>query len=336
MLSRVADSLYWLSRYIERAENLARLVDVNANQVLNLRAVSGVDPWQAVLYATGSEVAHTKACKEAGKKLDVGRFIALESGYPDSIRSCLANARENARMVRDQIAEEMWLELNRAYLFIQSERADEEWKQDQEAFYHRIIEFSLLFQGLTDATVLHDEGWRFTQLGKFIERADKTSRILDMLTYGPEPDRAQCTAVLRSCSALSAFRQEFRGEATLWNVTAFLMFSQSFPRSIRFCLRRLDEVLHSISGVPAGAFSNEAERRTGSLLAKLNFAGLDDVRQSGGLHEYIDQLQVQFNDIGQRIYDTYVKLPFEQVNVDRMESQLQRQQQHQQQQQQQS
>lgn len=313
MLSRVAQSLYWLSRYIERAENLARLVDVNRHQALEAPRGSSAevteDPWMAVLYATGSQPAFTDP-KKKDKDLDLGRFITLEPTYPDSIRGCLAQARENARMVRDQISEEMWLELNRSYLFFQSSEAEYEWSIDAESLHQRVIEFSLLFQGLTDSTIHHAEGWQFIKLGKYLERADKTSRILDILTFLTEPASSQCAAVLRSCSALSAFREEYRGDITLEKVASFLLFSQKFPRSVRFCLRSMDELLHAISGEPLGSYSNEAERLTGSILANYNFISMDEVMRIG-LHEFIDELQVKLNEIGQCIFETYVLLPFE-------------------------
>ena len=319
MLSRVAESLYWLSRYIERAENLARLVDVNRQHLLDSHRqghMSASDAWRPVLLATCADSAYDTICKDTDTPPDVGRFITLENRYPDSIRQCIAAARENARMVRDQISEEMWLELNGIHLLLQSSEADELWMSDAQEFYQKIIDFSLLFQGLTDATILHDEGWQFVQLGKFLERADKTSRILDILTFWNEADRYQCSTVLSSCSASSAFRAEFRGETTLANVAAFLLFSQAFPRSVRSCLRHVDHALHAISGVPTGTFSNEAERLTGSLLARINFSGIDEVFNKD-LHAYIDELQGHLNEIGQRLRETYVLLPASLRNVTR-------------------
>ncbi|MCB1077590.1 MAG: alpha-E domain-containing protein [Verrucomicrobiae bacterium] len=333
MLSRVADSLYWLSRYLERAENLARLVDVNRHDALDFIASEDNDRlWKPLLYATCTENAFAEARKiKAPHSSEVGGFIMFSQANHDSIRQCIAVARENARMVRDQISEEMWLELNSIHLFMQSSDAEDLWRRQPEALCREVIKFSLLFQGLTDATIVHDEGWQFVQLGKFIERADKTSRILDILTYFTEPERTELASVLRSCSGFSAFRAEFRGDVTLPNVMAFLLFSQSFPRSVRFCVRRLDGVLHAISGVPIGAFSNEAERLTGSVLAQLNFSSVDTVWQNG-LHDYIDDLQQRLNDIGQRVFETYVLLPSEIRNVaraDGLHMQLQWQQQQQ-------
>ena len=334
MLSRVADSLYWLVRYIERAENLARLVDVNAYDALEAGHVENDEIWRPVLNATCAEEAYREARERAGGELDVLYFITLSAENPDSIRECIGQARENARMVRDQISEEMWLELNSFHLFLRSPGAERLWRAEPEAFFRKVVKFCLLFEGLIEATLLHDEGWQFIQIGKLLERADKTSRVLDMLACSGSPDRARLGSALRSCSGLSAFRSEYRGDVTLPNVVSFLLFSQSFPRSVRFCLRQLDGVLHGLSGMPAGTFSNEAERLTGSVLAQLSFSSLDSV-WAAGLHEYVDALQIQFNSIGQQVFETYVLLPSEIQNLAQVDSLHLRRHQHFQQQQQQ-
>lgn len=320
MLSRVADSLYWLSRYIERAENLARLIDVTRRDSLEVRGTASEDAtWRPILYAADLEEAYDIAAESSDNESDVGYFITLSASNPDSIRRCIAFARENARVVRDQISEEMWVELNGIHLYLKSPQAEQDYQHDPERLFRKIIRFSVVFQGLTESTILHDEGWQFARLGQFIERADKTSRILDTLTFTKdEPERSELHSVLRACSGFAAFRKEYVDGATFLNVASFLLFSQAFPRSVRFCLRRLDETLHSISGVAPGAFSNEAERLTGSALAHINFSSLDDVWKRG-LHESIDDLQVRLNDIGQQLFETYVHLPFEIRNVTRTE-----------------
>jgi uncharacterized alpha-E superfamily protein len=302
MLSRVANSLYWLSRYLERAENLARLVEVNRYDSLdNIRG----DTWRPLLYATCMEGAYTESGEE-----DVGWFITFSEKNPDSIRQCVAQARENARMVRDQISEEIWRELNRFHLFIRSDDAVQLWQNQPESFHRRTIEFCMLLSGLINATVLHDQGWRFMQVGKYLERADKTTRVLDMLAYQGEPDRSKLASALKSCSAFNAFQAKHRSGTTLDNTMSFLLFSASFPRSVRFCLQQLDVQLHAISGSPTGSFSNEAERLTGSTLAQLNFSSIVNALQVG-YHNYIDSLQQQFNDIGQHVFETYILLPLE-------------------------
>ena len=302
MLSRVANSLYWLSRYIERAENLARLVEVNRYESLEN---SDPNPWRPLLYTTCTEDSFNES-----EESDVGMFISFSEDNPDSIRECVRQARENARMVRDQISEEIWRELNRFHLFIKSNDASHLWQTQPETFHRRTIEFCMLLSGLIHATVLHDEGWHFMQIGKFIERADKTTRVLDMLAYQGQAPRTKLASALKSCSAFNAFQAEYRSGISLENAMSFLLFSPSFPRSVRFCIQQLDTHLHAVSGSPTGSYSNEAERINGSTLAQLNFSSPLNVLQVG-YHDYIDSLQKQFNEIGQQVFDNYILLPLE-------------------------
>jgi len=302
MLSRVANSLYWLSRYLERAENLARLVDVNRHESLDN---NNEDVWKPLLYTTCMESSYAESNEN-----EVGWFITFSSKNPDSILQCVAQARENARMVRDQISEEIWRDLNRFHLFIQSDEALHLWQTQPDSFYRRTIEWCMLLTGLINGTVLHDEGWHYMQIGKFLERADKTTRVLDMLAYLGDPGRPKLASALKSCSAFNAFQATDRSGITLDNVVNFLLFSSSFPRSARFCLQQIDQNLHAISGCPFGGFSNEAERLNGSTLAQLNFSSMNSVLEVG-YHSYIDSLQKDFNDIGQQVFETYILLPLE-------------------------
>ena len=335
MLSRVANSLYWLSRYLERAENLARLVEVNRYDSLDSRVFSAGHNgpehiWQPLLYATCQESSYAQASRQ-NPELDVLWFITFSHENNDSIRQCVAHARENARMVRDQISEEIWRELNRFHLFIGSRKAVQQWQDQPQSLYRKIVESCLLLSGLINATILHDEGWHFIQVGKFLERADKTTRVLDMLAYQGNPHRTKLASALKSCSAFNAFQAQYRSGFTLENTMRFLLFSRSFPRSVRFCIHQLDEQLHAISGTPVGSYKNEAERLTGHSLAQLNFSNIDSVLQAG-YHPYIDALQSQFNDIGQQVFEAYILLPQEIRNLRPEELQsLQRQQQQQQQ-----
>lgn len=311
MLSRVANSLYWLSRYLERAENLARMVEVQRYDSLdnNPSQTPEENDWKPLLYATCMETIHAEASERSGDT-DVGRFITFSEANSDSIRQCVAQARENARMVRDQISEEFWRELNRFHLFVASDKAIQLWSERPESFYRKVIEYCMLLTGLVNTTIPHDEGWHFIQTGKALERADKTTRVLDMLAYQGEPQRSRLASALRSCSAFSAFKAEYRGNFSLENAVSFLLFSPSFPRSVHFCMRQLDHHLHAISGSSPGSFTNEGERLTGSSLAQLNFSSIGNVLQVG-YHSYIDSLQEQFNQIGQQLFETYILLPLE-------------------------
>lgn len=332
MLSRVADSLYWLGRYVERAENLARMVEVTRRDALET-FINQIreDIWKPVIYATSLSNDLTQEQEDSIKE-DPAYYITLAEVNPMSIAACISLARENARTVRDQLSEEMWLELNSINLYMKSGKAARAYQSDPETLFRKIIRFSIIFQGLSQSTIEHDEGWHFSRLGKFIERADKTSRILDTLTFfRGKPSSFSTMAVLRSCSGFTAFRSQYRVETSIRNVVSFLFFSPDFPRSIRFCLRRIDSALLEISGTPQGTYSNEAERLTGSTLAMLNFTGIDQLLEDG-LHERIDDIQKRLNEIGQNIFENYVLLPSEIRKVVRTEGlQTSLMQQHQQQ-----
>lgn len=314
MLSRVADSLYWMSRYMERAENLARLMQASHELLLDGdtagRAASSY--WSPVLAATAMECAFS-ARQSDGGSVDVNTFMTLDRGNPDSILMCLLHARENARMVRDQISDEMWSELNELFLFMQSGETEMLFQRSPQTVYDRIIRGSLLFHGITSATLTRTEGWHFILLGKYLERAEKMTRFLDIRSASaaadnPSPESVQWATILRSASAFSAYRTSYGGEVTATGVVDLLLFSTRFPRSVRFCIREVDNTLHAISGTPPGTYSNEAERIAGRLLATLNFDSAIDV-VARGTHAFIDELQSIMNNIGQAIFETYVLLP---------------------------
>ncbi len=311
MLSRVADNLYWMSRYVERAEGVTRLVEVNRDTDLESYATGAKrDYWHSALSAMCA--VEDFASDELD---DHEHFILFSRNWSSSVCTCINMARENARMVRDQLSEEIWVELNNLYLYLNAPTLPEKFNIDPQSFFRRIIRFSLVFQGLSDATIHHDEGWRFMSLGRYLERSDQTSRVLDTLTMlGNEPTRLDLIGALRSCSALSAYRRRYQGALSLQNVADFLLFSRDFPRSLRFAIASIDTLLHEISGVPSGNFSNEAERLTGSALAQLNFSGIESFL-ADGLHESIDQLQRKLIEVGQSIFETYVLLPFEIKNA---------------------
>lgn len=310
--------MYWMSRYTERAENLARLMQVSVELLLdgtsagNARASGSDTYWLPVLSATAMEGTF-QLLYPSPKSGDVSHFLTLDEKNPDSILSCLREARENARTVRDQITDEMWAELNHIYLLVSSPAGADLLENSPQTFFEKIIESALRFEGITSATLARDEGWHFLQLGRFLERADKTSRFLDIKTQTAAPvesalESLQWGTILRACSAQTSYRRTHGTEFSLERVLEMLLFSTDFPRSVRFCVRAADEMLHYISGTPTGRYSNKCEKHAGSLLARLNFSGTSDVLKRG-LHEYIDDLQVALNETGQAIFETYVFLP---------------------------
>src|ERR1700678_3290660 len=211
MLSRVANCLYWMSRYIERAENIARIVDVNLQLLLDLRNLNEerlAQHWLPIVQTTGDEEQFFQLHKKATGNA-VTEFLVFQIENPNSLVSSIYQARENARMVRDQITIEFWEELNRLYWFVKTPQARKVWNESPSGFFQQIKSSSLHLIGLTEATLIHNEGWWFLQVGKFLERADKTSRILDVpyqspsqngASSGSEGDALEWSAILRSCS----------------------------------------------------------------------------------------------------------------------------------------
>jgi uncharacterized alpha-E superfamily protein len=318
MLSRVANTLYWMVRYVERADNLARLIDVNQQLLLDFERLDSERLrgfWQPIIQSTGDEEAFAKLYDDTGSAEVIG-FLTNDPRNPNSITSCIALARENARTVRDQLSDELWEEMNALYLFSRSEDARRLFESDPSRFYEDIRRAAMTFLGIAASTTSRNEAWDFMDLGRHLERADKTTRFLDVSSYLPASDDGldatspgilHWTAILRSCGAMGAFRAAQR-EITAESVVDFLIFSKDFPRSVRYCIEKVDISLHLISGTPRGSFSNEAERESGRLLSDLNFGSTADVFSSG-LHEYLDALQGRFNHIGGEIFETYVLMP---------------------------
>lgn len=338
MLSRVANSLYWMSRYIERAENIARIVDVNLQLLLDMSSLDEKQVaayWKPIVQATGDEEAFFKLHKQATGQ-SVTEFLVFQPENPNSIFQCVCQARENARMVRDQITMELWEELNRLYLFIRSAKARKVWNQSPSDFFQEIKSSSLHLIGIINATMAHDEGWWFVQVGQFIERADKTSRILDV-RYTSLPERGvpkgisqtntlEWSAVLRSCSAWDAYKSIYGGDIDPRHIAEFLLLDKDFPRSVEFCVVELNRALRHISGVVEGRFCNDAEKLAGRLVAELQFNTVEEVFQIG-LHQYLDDLQLKLNNIGAALFNTYIFQSFENLDEQHMVQQEEQQQQ---------
>ena len=320
MLSRVADSIYWMNRYIERAENVARSIDVNLQLALDLPG-GATEQWEPLVHSTGDQHIFEERFGEPSRE-NVVAFLTFDAGNPNSIFSCLRAARENARSVRESITSEMWEQINKFYLMIRAS-ASAGWVLDSpHEFFTEIKMASHLYAGITDATMSHGEGWHFVRLGHLLERADKTSRILDAMCFVLLPgvtdidapiDDIQWSAVLKSASAFEMYRKR-HGRIAPHQVTDFLMLDSEFPRSMHSCTVKAEESLHAISGSPISSFDNAAEERLSHLRSDLEDAQIQNIF-SGGLHEFLVGFQASLNRIGDAIFDTYFYLP----TVDRTE-----------------
>jgi len=338
MLSRVANSLYWMSRYIERAENIARIVDVNLQLLLDLRDLNEkrlAEHWLPIVQTTGDEEQFFALHKKATAQ-NVTEFLVFQLDNPNSLVSSICQARENARMVRDQVTVEYWEELNRLYWFVKTPQARQVWRESPSDFFQQIKASSLHLIGLAYSTLNRNEGWWFMEAGKFIERADKTSRILD-LRYASLPEKGapktvsqedalEWSAILRSCSAWDAYKSIHGAEVNPMLVADFLLLSPDFPRSVRFSANRLNLSLRVISGVPEGRFCNEAEKLAGRLLAEFQFTDINEVFHQG-LHQYLDILQLKLNNIGAELFNAYIFQQFNNLEDEIMVQQEEQQQQ---------
>ena len=318
LLCRVADSLFWMSRYIERAENTARLVDVNLQRLLETDGTSRAAAkfWEGILQSMG-DLALFRSLYDEVTSQRAMEFFTFNRNNPSSIISCVYSARENARMIRDQIADEMWVVINRLYLFLKEQDANGVWETGPNEFFEHVKELTILFQGTTDAIFPHNVGFEFIKCGMFIERADKIARILDTKHYLPLPseqdvggavDAAGWVTILRACSGREAYQRTYVQEITIRNVADILLMSRVFPRSVFFSILSLQLAIHAISGCPLTHYSNEAERLTGKLVSDLSYTSTEDVVKKG-LHESISELTERIDKIAVELSNRYMFFP---------------------------
>ena len=310
LLSRVAEAVYWMARYIERAENVARYIEVNLNLQLDL-PLDPLHQWKPLIDTSGDTEAFREQYGEA-TQANVIHFLANDPENPNSIFSCLRAARENARSVRETISSSMWEQANRMYLETRTLHGTAQQESLLEAF--REVRLGChMFQGITDATMTHNEAWHFVRLGRKLERADKTSRILDVKYFmllpsladlGTPYDDIHWSAVLKSVTGFEMYRKRY-GRIHPRDIVDFLVLDHDFPRSVHFCIRCVDESLHSITGTPLGTFRYPSEQSVGKLRAELDYASVDSIIRSG-LHEYLDNLQVKMNAIDASLGSDFV------------------------------
>jgi uncharacterized alpha-E superfamily protein len=311
VLSRVADSIYWMSRYIERADNIARVVDVTLNLILDM-PLGSRQQWQPLVETTGDAEEFARRYGTATQQRVI-QFLTFDPENPSSIHSCLRAARDNARSVREIISSEMWEQVNQFYLMVNTAAADPRSLSSPHQLFTSVKMSSHLFAGVTDATMTHNEGWHFSRLARHLERAEKTSRIIDVKYFlllptaadvGTTYDDMQWAAVLRSASAFEMYRKR-HGRMSPERIVEFLLLDREFPRAVQWCLLAARESVHAISGTPAGMFRNVVEQLLGEVCSELDYARADDI-VARGLHEYLDRLQTRMNFIGGGIHDTFL------------------------------
>jgi uncharacterized alpha-E superfamily protein len=309
MLSRVAENIYWMARYVERAENTARIVTVNANLLLDLP--KGIAPgWRPLVDITGANKLFEDHYKDYGER-HVVRFLIGDERNSGSILTALVAARENCRTIRDFVPREAWELLNEIYLFAREDLSKGMTKGGRHAYLKRVIQGAQNINGLLSGTMLHDQGYDFLHLGRFTERADMTTRIVDVRSANLLPDETtelrpfetiQWVSVLKSMTAYQAYRRSEQVRVLRGPVLRFLFQNEAFPRSVVHCVESLR---NSLSKLPR----NESALRVAGRL-KRNLEGTEPRRlNQQQLHDFIDDLQVGIGDLHQEIARTWFPPP---------------------------
>lgn len=319
MLSRVADALFWMGRYLERAEHVARLLDVCFHLELDLRGVQSAPTellWTsllAILQVQPPVSTRAPGQLEEPPQSVIGRWMTFDLDNPNSILACVNRARNNARSVRGTISSEMWRELNKLYWQLRDPAFTSQATESPHELYQAVECGSYLFQGVCDATLTHDEGWQFIQLGKLLERADKTLRILDvqyhLLREMTDPldqslSNLHWAGVLRSCRAYEAYQRLYVGRVESERVVEFLLLHPDFPRSVRFALEEAARALDAIEGLAPGRGHSRAHRILGRVLSDLEFSEVDQILE-GELHRFLTSTLDYCAQVSRAVQDQY-------------------------------
>ena len=312
MLSRTANNLFWMARYVERAENTARILDVTYRMSLMPQDPSVAQKeWFAPLNITGTLFPFSGRYHTVGAH-DVLRYMVLDPANQSSIFSCAKAARENARAVRGAITSEMWEVLNSTWLELQNFNESRLDTEGVSHFFDWVKERSHLFRGVTVGTALKDEAFQFNRLGIFLERSDNTARILDVKYHvllpsvddvGGAVDYYQWAAVLRSVSAFESYRKVYRDVITPLRVAELMILRDDMPRSLHACMRETYDIMQLLA-TPQAA---EALRLAGALWSDLHF-GRVDVIFNIGLHEYLTDFLTRTDTLGGEINRSYFTL----------------------------
>jgi uncharacterized alpha-E superfamily protein len=282
MLSRVADSLFWLGRNVERAETIARILDVNYTRAMDLysqRDGRSEKLWRSVMYCAGF-VSDAELPANGKAANDVFGFCAFDTENPTSIVSAVRIARTNALGVRAELTTEVWELINVLYLYVEEQKLRSVMREGPSKFLRRVRDRAQAFAGVSDATMSHGDGWNFIQVGRYLERAYMTARILDAIDVANEPWH-ESQRMLEMCCASAPFAHASDHAPGARDATAFVVLSDTFPRSLRFCTREIDEALHRLSRSPQGTFAIEAERRVGRLRSQLDFGSIEEMLADG-------------------------------------------------------
>lgn len=309
MLSRTADHLFWMARYIERAENIARLLDITWQTSLAPQSAdSAARNWQAALLCNDQMQAYLKTYSKVTAE-NVLAFMLFDSNNSSSIYSCLKSARENAHAVRGTLTSEMWETINSTWLEMLNISKKQLQEEEISGFFDWVKTRSSLSRGVTFGTMLHDDAFYFIRLGTYLERADNTARLLDVKYYliaegepvGTAADYYQWGALLRSVSAFEVYRRVYRGNVLPHLVADLLITHVEMPRSLNACMAEVESMLQKL----ANQHAPEPQRLAGQLSAQLRYAKIDEIFEEG-LHAFLEKFQKRIYDLGVRISQDFL------------------------------
>jgi uncharacterized alpha-E superfamily protein len=320
LLSRVAESAYWMSRYVERAEHVARVLLVNANSLLDVGDLPDEvekqlwnGPLRIFLVHDIPQARELLSSQREALGSKIARFLVFDEANPNSIYSCLTRARENARSMRESISSEMWENLNTLYWMIRGEDAAGRFDESASDVLKLVTNGSLLFQGLADQTLGHNQSWQFIQLGKYLERIDVTCRIIETKfeTLAAVENEFEATernmhllSVVRSCCALESFRKNAGGEIDPDTIAAYLLLERAFPRSVCFCARHAHDAIHRISQQVGKAQTEAAEAILGRLYADLQYTPPAEI-EGASLFPFLQKIQSTTIDAALAVKKSY-------------------------------
>jgi uncharacterized alpha-E superfamily protein len=315
MLSRVADSLYWMARYIERAEHTTRLLAVKLESMVEQSPEDAEASWARVVAAlTGTEAKTTDAHA-------ITQSLAFDRVNESSLVSSLRFARDNARQVREQLSTEVWEHLNRLYLSTQGESINSIWVHQPALFFRETLEDLFTLGGVTYTTLRHGEGWRFLELGRHIERAQLVSRLLDIhfgvvapgfVNPPPPPKYFDWLVLLKYCTAFEPYCKEYTAALNPERIAQFLLFDAEFPHSVRFAVDRVVEALDHVAPGASPSRRAACERLAGRLKASVDFGQIDELT-GGTIDSFLVNITQQCEQIHEAVYTAYIAYDAETV-----------------------
>ena len=315
MLSRVADSLYWMSRYLERAEFKARVVDVHLNLMLDQGQYSGADLESLLVAGLSVTLPEDRAFDEPNA---LARYLTFEA--ENSIVNSIASARENARQIREQISTEMYEKLNRLYLQVREPDIQQTWAESPGDFYAAVKEAMHLIHGVTDETFAHGEAYLFIRIGKNLERASSTTNVIRVhapsLTAGgsSESSYLEWVGLLRGCTSFEAYCREYTADLRPKRIVEFMLLDDETPRSVRFCADQLEQALDGIATLTGRRKDTRLLRAAGKLRSMLSYASVDEI-MAGDLPTFLTDVRGQCGQIHAALFGAYIGYTVESAMV---------------------